>query len=131
MTDFTYILLLGLAAASLFKLAAVDRITQAPRYWAWNNLNNRGWFRMHILYVTHCALCLPMWVAAAGWLGREADWVRAVVYILAARMVGWVVLCYLNQTGIRDLPVGHEFPPSQHPAPPVPKRTYINPNPGT
>lgn len=111
--EFLYVLTLGLAGASLFKLFMTDRITQAIRYWLWRRLNHRGFVAYHFLYVTGCALCLPMWVAIGGWLLRDYEIVRALVFILAGRMVAWVVLCYLNQTTQRDLPDSHDFPPAR------------------
>lgn len=108
-----YVVALGLAGASLFKLFMTDRITQAIRYWLWRNLNHRGFVAYHLLYVTGCALCLPMWVALGGWLLRDYELVRTLVYVLAGRMVAWMTLCWLQQTTKRDLPDSYDFPPTR------------------
>lgn len=108
-----YVIALGLAGGSIFRLVNADRITQAPRYWLWRTLNHKGFIAYHLLYVLGCAACLPMWTALAGWLLRDYEVTQAIVFVLAARYITWMAICWLQQTTTRDLPDSMEFPPNR------------------
>lgn len=102
---FLYVLTLGLAAASMWKLAIADRITQWMRYKVWIALDKAGGFvPYHLQYLIGCALCFPMWAATALFFTRQFKWSVWIMIILAARIVGYGFLRWLNETGMRDLP---------------------------
>jgi len=102
---FFYVLLLGLATASLWKLVIADRITQWMRYKVWRVLDKAGGFiPYHLQYLIGCALCFPMWGAIALFFTRQFKVSVWITIILAARIVGYGFLRWLNETAMRDLP---------------------------
>lgn len=111
-------LVIGLAAASLWKLAISDRITQWWRYRYFKALNKAGgWLPYHLQYVVGCAMCFPLWASLGMYLmlngvphGR-IEWGTLVVVVMAARIVGYALLRWLNEAAQRDLPDGVSFPP--------------------
>lgn len=108
-------LLIALAAASLWKLAVADRITRFLRY-RWVRLARRswmGWFGYHMEYVIGCALCFPVWASTALYVGRNVDLVRDLTVILAARFVAYGLLRVLQETATRDWPRPFEWPPPE------------------
>lgn len=107
-------ILIGIAAASLFKLVAVDRITQWPRHKILRVLDRAGgWLPYHLQYLMGCALCLPMWGAAVLYGFRDEPWCRWVTVVLAARMVAYSLMRWLNDASVRDWPEGMNFPPER------------------
>lgn len=123
---FTDVVLIGLASASLFKLANVDKITQPLRYAVVRRLRRvevtdggveiyppRNAWANWLEYLWGCALCFPMWcsivlVLAWGWTP-----VRLVAAILAGRMVAWMTLRWLSEQNTRDWPEGYNWPPDE------------------
>lgn len=107
-------LLIGLAAASLFKLVAVDRITQWLRHKVIGGLANAGgWLPYHLQYLLGCALCLPMWGAAIMYSFRDDKWCIWITMVLAARIVAFSLLRWLQDANVRDWPEGIKFPPER------------------
>ena len=111
-------LVIGFAAASIWRLAIADRITQWLRYKFYRRLAKAGgWIPYHLQYLVGCALCFPLWCSIALYLtingiphGR-VEYAIAVAVIFAARIVGYSLLKWLNETQQRDLPEGVSFPP--------------------
>src|SRR5262245_35880709 len=113
------IIVLGLAAASLWKLAVADRISRVVRYPAvrfFRWIGKHKGFRhigYHLEYVVGCALCFPFWASLALYWGRHQEWVQFVTAIFAARIVGYFLLRYFNETSQRDWPPPLKFPPAK------------------
>lgn len=120
------VLVVGLAAASAFKLVAVDTITQRPRYWLIRKLRkptvdlgadtpasrtSRNRAAMWVEYLWGCGLCFPMWAAIFAWVTYGWTPGRFITYLLAARMVAWMALRWINEHSYRDWPEGYEWPP--------------------
>lgn len=106
--------LIGIAAASLFKLVAVDRITQWLRHKVIRSLANAGgWLPYHLQYLMGCALCLPMWGTAIMYGFRDERWCIWITMVLAGRMVAFTLLRYLQDASVRDWPEGVNFPPDR------------------
>lgn len=113
-TDLPYMILLGIAGASVFKLVAVDRITQWFRHGLIKRLDKAGGFiPYHIQYVMGCALCLPLWAVVAMYYTKQFQYSRDITFILAGRMVAYSLLRYLQETGLRDWPKDIEWPPTK------------------
>lgn len=129
MTDPTLadVILVGLAAASLFKLANVDKITQPLRYRIVPRLRRTeltadgaverhpprsGWANW-LEYLWGCALCFPMWCSIALVLAWGWPPTRLVAAILAARFVAWMALRWLQEANVRDWPSGYNWPPDE------------------
>lgn len=111
-TNFGYLIILGLATARLFKVVALDRITQVLRYWVIRRLNKAGGLIPHHLqYLLGCALCAPIWIAVALYTTRQFALSRDVAFILAVCMVAYALLRWLNETELRDWPPEVQFPP--------------------
>ena len=124
MIDLTFadVALVGLAYASVFKLANVDKITQPARHAIVRRMRERepgeaevyrsrnriyNWLE----YLIGCALCFPMWVSIGFVLLWQYQPVRLVGYILAGRMLAWTLLRWLNEQNLRDWPEGYGWPP--------------------
>lgn len=106
------VIVIGLAAASAWKLVISDRITQWLRYKYFKTLHKAGGFiPYHLQYVVACALCFPLWVSAALYFARDTAVGHAIAVILAARIVAYALLRWMNEASNRDLPDGVEFPP--------------------
>ena len=119
------VILIGLAAASLFKLVAVDKVTSAPRHWVIRHLRytrqnppdgadthpSRSRWANWLEYLWGCALCFPMWGAIL--FVSTYDWTptRWVVLVLAVRFVAWMSLRWLQEQNVRDWPEGFNWPP--------------------
>lgn len=100
-----YVLLLGLAAISIWRLAIADRITQWLRYKVWLALDKAGGFiPYHLQYLVGCALCFPMWAAGALYFTRQFKVSQWITVVMGARIVGYSLARWLNETGLRDLP---------------------------
>lgn len=108
------VLVIGLAAASIWKLAISDRITQWWRYRYFKTLSKAGgWLPYHLQYVIGCAMCFPMWASLALYLSRDTEVGRGIAVVMAARIVGYGLLRWLNEAAQRDLPDGVSFPPQR------------------
>ena len=104
--------LIGLAAASAWKLAISDRITQWLRYQFFTRLDKAGGFiPYHLQYMVACALCFPLWASIALYFARNTEVGHAIAVILAARIIAFAFLKWMGETSNRDLPDGVEFPP--------------------
>ena len=131
MIDLTFadVALVGLASASVVNLANVDKITQPARHWIVRRMRysrsviengeptgaythpSRNRVYNWLEYLIGCALCFPMWVSIGFVLLWQYQPVRIVGYILAARMLAWTLLRWLNEQNLRDWPEGFEWPP--------------------
>jgi len=56
-------------------------------------------------------LCFPLWVSTALYFARNTEAGQAIATILAARLIGYALLRWLQEATNRDLPDGVEFPP--------------------
>lgn len=111
---FEQVLVIGFAAASIWKLAISDRITQWFRYRYFRTLNKAGgWIPYHLQYLVGCAMCFPLWASLGLYLARNTEVGHGIAVVMAARIVGYSLLRWLNETATRDLPDGVEFPPTR------------------
>jgi hypothetical protein len=108
------VIVIGFAAASIWKLAISDRITQWWRYRYFKVLSKAGgWIPYHLQYLVACAMCFPLWASLGLYLSRNTEIGHGIAIVFAARIVGYALLRWLSEATVRDLPDGVKFPPER------------------
>lgn len=91
----TAVVLVGLVAYRIWRLIALDKITESPRYWLFNKRTIRGVVPrlVRVQQFVYCAWCFGFWITGAVtfagyFFGYVEDWL--VVWLASSVIVGFL-----------------------------------------